>query len=154
MNRKADFLTKRSIRIHSHNESNRIYSNRELKCFTAYYVEQHLCNGPVSVRLSVRLCVSSVDRCRSVRRICCLARRVQEISIDNRHAGAQQQMRTVSSIQPPQKAKHRLIQNKHSQIIIKFLQYRMHQEMNYTYICTVLHEAYSVKHIRARFIMQ
>ena len=32
MNRKADFLTKESIRIDSHNESNRIESNRELEC--------------------------------------------------------------------------------------------------------------------------
>ena len=32
MNRKADFLLSESIRIDSHNESNRIDSNRELKC--------------------------------------------------------------------------------------------------------------------------
>ena len=32
MNRKADFLLNESIRIHSHNESNRIDSNRELEC--------------------------------------------------------------------------------------------------------------------------
>jgi len=32
MNRKADFLQNESIRIDSHNESNRIDLNRELEC--------------------------------------------------------------------------------------------------------------------------
>jgi len=34
VNRKADFLLNESIRIDSHNESNRIDSNRELECST------------------------------------------------------------------------------------------------------------------------
>ena len=34
MNRKADFLLNESIRINSHNESNRIDTNRELECST------------------------------------------------------------------------------------------------------------------------
>ena len=36
VNRKADFLQNESIRIDSHNESNRIYSNRELECSNTY----------------------------------------------------------------------------------------------------------------------
>ena len=43
----------------------------------AYYVEQGLCNGPMSVRLSVP---SSIGCCSSVRRVCCWAPRRQEIS--------------------------------------------------------------------------
>jgi len=38
MNRKADFLLNESIRIDSHNESNRIDSNRELECSTEGYI--------------------------------------------------------------------------------------------------------------------
>ena len=39
MNRKADFfLQNQSIRIDSHNESNRIDSNRELECSNVYGV--------------------------------------------------------------------------------------------------------------------
>jgi len=34
VNRKADFFKNESIRIDSHNESNRIDSNRELECST------------------------------------------------------------------------------------------------------------------------
>jgi len=36
VNRKADFLLSESIRIDSHNESNRIDSNRELECSSAH----------------------------------------------------------------------------------------------------------------------
>jgi len=38
VNQKADFLQNESIRIDSHNESNRIYSNRELECSTSEHV--------------------------------------------------------------------------------------------------------------------
>ena len=40
-----------------------------------------LCNGTVSVRLS-SLSVQSVDRCSSLRRVCCCGPRRQAISID------------------------------------------------------------------------
>ena len=42
MNRKADFLQKESIRIDSHNESNRIDSNRELECSSGCRTSAHL----------------------------------------------------------------------------------------------------------------
>ena len=38
MNRKADFLLNESIRIDSHNESNRIDSNRELECSSQWVI--------------------------------------------------------------------------------------------------------------------
>jgi len=52
-------------------------------------------NGTVSVRLSVRLSVPSVDRCSSVRRVCCCGPGEREISIDCCTAGAQQQRRRI-----------------------------------------------------------
>ena len=40
VNRTADFLLNESIRIDSHNESNRIDSNRELECSSLYQLKQ------------------------------------------------------------------------------------------------------------------
>jgi len=45
-------------------------------------VRQGLCDGTVSVRMSVCLCVPSIDHCSSVRRVCCFGLCRQEISID------------------------------------------------------------------------
>jgi len=45
----------------------RLETSPLLPAVPAYYVEQCLCNGPVSVCLSV----PSIDRCSSVRRVCC-----------------------------------------------------------------------------------
>ena len=39
VNRKANFLQNESIRIDSHNESNRMYSNRELEYSTGHAVD-------------------------------------------------------------------------------------------------------------------
>ena len=54
----------------------------------------YLCNGCVSVCLSVCLSVRSIDRWSSVRRVCCWALRVQEISIDS---GGQHSSTALSS---------------------------------------------------------
>ena len=45
-------------------------------------VQQSLCNGTVSVRLSVRLSIQSVDRCLPLRRVCCCGNGGQKISVD------------------------------------------------------------------------
>ena len=61
MNQKADFLQKESIRIDSHNESNRIDSNRELECSTVWLLTRVMNttyhgkrNGEVGPQLVVR----------------------------------------------------------------------------------------------------
>ena len=81
-------------------------------------MRQGLCNGMVSVRLSASLSVPAIDRCSSVRRVCCRGPGGQEISIDcctaataPQQHGGQQQMRAVSRLQPPYKAEHRLVRN-------------------------------------------
>jgi len=55
VNRKADFLQNESIWIDSHNESNRIDSNRELECSTVC----SLCASPVRGRMRQELHVTS-----------------------------------------------------------------------------------------------
>ena len=50
---------------------------------------------------SSRPSVPAIDRCGSVRRVCCCKPGGQEISIDCCMAGAQQQRRAVSHLQPP-----------------------------------------------------
>jgi len=78
----------------------------------------------VTVRCpSVCPSVSVVDHHSSVRRVCCWAPLGQEVSIDSgghpaamaplqhgaQQHGAQQQMRAVSRLQPPQEAEHVLV---------------------------------------------
>jgi len=67
---------------------------------------QGLCNGMLSVRLSARLSVPSIDRCSSVRQVCCCGPGGQEIAIDCCTAGAQQQLRAVSRCQLTCEAEH------------------------------------------------
>jgi len=56
------------------------------------------------------LSVSSIDNSSlGVRRVCCWTPRRQEISIDSRGDGAEQQMRAVSCGQPTGEAKHRFV---------------------------------------------
>jgi len=62
-------------------------------------IDTAACNGTVSTHLSVGLSRPSIDRCSSVRRVCCCEPDGQEISIDCCTAGAQQQLRAVSRCQ-------------------------------------------------------
>ena len=72
---------------------------------TAHSMRQGLCNGTVSIRLSLRLSVPSVDRYMPLRRVCCCWLGGQEISVDgggrraSRQHGVHQQMRAVSRCQ-------------------------------------------------------
>jgi len=65
----------------------------------------------VTVRLSARLSVPSVDSCSSVRHVCCRTwTREQEISIDSaQQHGGQQQLRALSRCQLTYEAGRRLV---------------------------------------------
>ena len=56
---------------------------RSLLALSLWYAQQDLCNGLMSVRPSVCLSVPSIDRSSGVRRVCCWAPRVQEMSIES-----------------------------------------------------------------------
>jgi len=65
--------------------------------------------GCPPVRLSVCLSVPSIDRSSGLLRVRCWAPGGPEISIDSRSTAPQQQVRTVSRLQPPLHAERRLV---------------------------------------------
>ena len=72
-------------------------SDSRRKFLVYYYMRQGLCNGTVFVCPPVRLSVPEIDRCSSVRRVCCCEPGRTEISIDYCTAGAHQQRRRSST---------------------------------------------------------
>ena len=68
-----------------------IVSDRQLLTLLAHSKRQGLCNDTASVRLSaclsVRLSVPSIDRCSSVRRVCCCGPGVRAGDIDDSGGG-------------------------------------------------------------------
>jgi len=79
------YYTRRQQNSTTNNDALRhfIVSDRQLLTLLAHSKRQGLCNDTASVRLSaclsVRLSVPSIDRCSSVRRVCCQAIRGQAI---------------------------------------------------------------------------